>query len=602
MGVAVKAMRRAWAVGSAVLALSMAGGGLVRPAQACGGTFCDGGPNAMPVEQTGETVLFVVEDGHVEAHIQIAYDPEARAEEFAWVVPVTAIPELSVGSQQLFSSLLGATAPVYGAGQWNEPCGGGAEADPDSCDEFGDDGGGSSEKLDAAGGSGPGAPEVVQRSVVGAFEVFVLDGGTADGVMQWLGDNGFAQDEAARPILEEYLAEDHLFVAFRLTARAEASEIHPIVLRYEGQEPCVPIRLTRIAAQEDLEIRVFVLADGRFASSNYRDVTINPLKIDWANPGDNYRQVVSRAIDEPGADGRAFVTEYAGPSDPVPRNGILDPQWDPEPFALATEPLEAVQLLLQQQLVGYNGQQGECEGSHPLVEGLVARYLPTPEAVPFSYLCDDPELFAGLADPKAWIGGRFAADLETRVVDPGIHANELLDTWPYLTRLYTLISPHEMTVDPMFHGTPELPDRAGLSQIGTRNVFCDGGRSFSLPDGTLVAASGTGQWPDIAPGRMPWAQIIASLPAAGAPLVEVDNGPRIAALLDQWNRTNGPPPSPTSAASVECEGGPGPWDDGPTVGGVDQAAGCGCRTRGQGSWAWMLMVGAMVLGWRRSAA
>ena len=42
---------------------------------------------------------------------------------------------------------------------------------------------------------------------MGAFEVFVLDGGTVDGVMQWLGDNGFQQDPAAEPILGEYLAE-----------------------------------------------------------------------------------------------------------------------------------------------------------------------------------------------------------------------------------------------------------------------------------------------------------------------------------------------------------------------------------------------------------
>jgi hypothetical protein len=45
-------------------------------ADACGGTFCDSGPNAMPVDQTGENILFVIDGTTVEAHIQIQYDPD----------------------------------------------------------------------------------------------------------------------------------------------------------------------------------------------------------------------------------------------------------------------------------------------------------------------------------------------------------------------------------------------------------------------------------------------------------------------------------------------------------------------------------------------
>ena len=39
-------------------------------ARACGGTFCDVGPAAMPVDQTGENILFVIDEGFVEAHVQ----------------------------------------------------------------------------------------------------------------------------------------------------------------------------------------------------------------------------------------------------------------------------------------------------------------------------------------------------------------------------------------------------------------------------------------------------------------------------------------------------------------------------------------------------
>src|SRR5687768_10890178 len=78
-----------------------------RPAHACGGTFCDGAgnPMSMPVDQTGETIFFVVADGQVEAHIQIEYDATTEAAQFAWIVPVLATPSFEVGAQQLFVNL-----------------------------------------------------------------------------------------------------------------------------------------------------------------------------------------------------------------------------------------------------------------------------------------------------------------------------------------------------------------------------------------------------------------------------------------------------------------------------------------------------------------
>lgn len=582
------------------LSLALASTAVSRPAHACGGTFCDGGANPMPVDQTGETILFVIDQGHVEAHIQIQYDPDSGAQQFAWVVPVTALPEFSVGSQPLFTNLLDGSVPAYGSTRWNEPCAWDSDGDwDDGCDDSGDDG--DSFRLDLGlPGEDPELPEVLVAKTVGAFEVFVLDGGTVQGVMQWLGDNGFAQDQTAEPILQEYLDEGHLFAAFRLATRAEASEIHPITLRFAGDEPCVPIRLTRIAAREDMEIRALFLGDSRVASSNYRHVTLNPLRLDWLASGANYRELVSRAVDEPGADGHAFVTEYAGPSDVVMRQGLLDPRWDPNAFAQAQGLGEVADLLLEQGLVGYDPA-GECAGLHPLVEGMVAQFLPTPEEVPLSMLCEKLGSFVDAVDPMAWDGLQFAAQMQERIVDPGLRANELLDTWPVLTRLYTTLSPHEMTMDPMFHPVPEQPEQPVLTQLGARNSFCDGDVSFSLPDGRLVAMDGFGAWPEIAPDQMPWAQTVEYLPAAGAPVVEVDHRPLIDSLLEAWNAEHGPPRSPVSAW---CDGTTGDTYGGPNGGVItgnqsDEApSGCGCQSRGTGTAeaAWWSLV---LLGLRR---
>ncbi|HEY8375892.1 MAG TPA: hypothetical protein VIK91_05350, partial [Nannocystis sp.] len=66
-------------------------------AEACGANGCDGGiPNSMPVNQDGENVLFVLNKGMVEVHIQISIDENTNAQKFAWLIPIAQIPEFEV--------------------------------------------------------------------------------------------------------------------------------------------------------------------------------------------------------------------------------------------------------------------------------------------------------------------------------------------------------------------------------------------------------------------------------------------------------------------------------------------------------------------------
>ena len=74
---------------------------MTTPADACGGFFCD---NAQPVLQNAERIVFGIEDGgNVEMHVQIAY--EGPSEDFAWIVPTPAEPELFVTTSALFTQL-----------------------------------------------------------------------------------------------------------------------------------------------------------------------------------------------------------------------------------------------------------------------------------------------------------------------------------------------------------------------------------------------------------------------------------------------------------------------------------------------------------------
>ena len=521
-----------------LLCASVVGGGaLLTPsiADACGGTFCDSGPQAMPVDQTGENIIFVMDGDSVEAHIQIQYDPDTPAERFAWVVPLTAVPEFEVSSQQLFTNILAGSVPSYGFNSWNEPCGGDGGDDGwcdgdgggEGGDGDGDDGGA---KFDAGGDGGP---DIVKQETVGAFEITVLQGGTAEEVMQWLGDNGYQQDAAAEPILQEYLDDGHLFAAFKLTNGAETEEIHPIAIRYAGMEPCVPIRLTQIAAQDDMDIRVFFLGNDRAAPTNYAHIELNQTALDWRALGANYKEVVTLAIDSEMANGHAFVTEYAGTSEVVARGNLWSPQWSSEPF-VAADPKDVFDMLVSQDFVDFCEQDG-CEYTHPLLESIVHKYLPVPPNVDEGDFYSCLECFEGLIDQDAWDGQGFADDMSARIIEPGAHAVDLLETWPTLTRMYTTLSPHEMTDDPFFHMNPDLPEVMLPANAQQRN-YCDGDNVFELPDDRELIMSSAG-WPEI--DGLPWAERVEMVPQMGAPQVIVDNSMLIDMLVDEYNTENG---------------------------------------------------------------
>jgi len=519
-----------------------------RPASACGGTFCDGGggPQVMPVDQTGESILFVVEDGWVEAHVQIDYRGDPA--QFAWLVPIPlpegAEVEISVGSQALFDRLLAGTVPTFALS---------SSFEGDCNDGPPQIGCAASEDALASGDGGdfidedtpPDGPSVLTRDVAGAYEYAVLQGGTADGVGQWLDDNGFARDDDAPEILQTYLDEGFSFVAFKLRAGTGLDQIHPVVLRYPGDEPCVPLRLTRIAAIEDMQIRAFFLGDARMVPTNYRHVELNPLRFDWLGLGSNYDALVGEAIDQEGADGRAFVTEYAGSSVVVPTAGLRGLAWSSEAFLEATDATLSSTLRAQGLIAcdsstdPFTGEpiEGNCGLAHPLLMGLLRTYLPAPIGVAEQefYLCS--ECYGGV-DLSTWDLPGFAAALEEQVIGPAEHAVDVLVDNEYLTRLYTIMSPGEMTSDPLFH---ERSDLLGVTSqwTSTNRVFhCEENDRLELGNSVRIYLDDNDQPPDFE--GMSAALRIEEIPLSGAPVVLLDATEESQAMLADWNDAHDP--------------------------------------------------------------
>jgi MYXO-CTERM domain-containing protein len=580
-------------------------------AEACGGTFCDAGVmSPMPVDQTGESVIFVMGGSESEVHIQISIDPETNAEKFAWMIPLTNVPDFSVGSQPLFDRIRGATVPQYGVITTAESCGGGSgatEAFTGGGDEFGGTGG---FKLDLGGTTGDDGPQVLLSETVGAFDVVVLEDTELAPIQMWLEDNGYNWDPNAGPILQEYLDEGNVIAALKLTRGAGLADVHPITLTYPSGETCFPLRLTRIAAVEDMDIRVFVLANDRAVPTNYRHVLVNPLKIDWLNFAANYKEVITNAVDAMSADGRAFVTEYAGVSSSVPQTGIFDNAWNEQAF-VGLDPIEAVNVLNSQGLASCQDE-FFCNWNHPLVYGLLLEFLPPPVDLDpiqfYPYLADH----AAEIDPALWDNGAgFSAALLDRIIEPGLHATQLLETWPYLTRMYTTISPAEMMEDPIFHINPDLEDIAQLNNLNNY-VLCNGDAVGTLPDGREVFIPGGSPWPDI-PGELWWEEEVQTIALKGAPMTLVNNTAAINMVLAEWNLSHGWPREPSetsgtsgdtptggnedSASNPSGEGSSGS-SEGSSTGGQNDSGGCGCRSDVDAS-AGLLVLGLLGLRRRR---
>ena len=529
-----------------------------RTAHACGGTFCDGPtpqqPIPMPVRQSGENIVFALDGQTVEVHIQIQYTGDPRR--FGWVVPLQKAPtSITVGSQALFTNLLAGTVPTFQLTSSFDSCNN-SSSQPASSGGFGCGAGSSdsSQATDAAGtfngtggssasGGGPGNVDVTTKRV-GAFEVDLLTGGTAQAVTQWLTDNGYQLNSAADPIIAKYIDEGYVFAAVKLNAGESTKEIHPIVFRYPGNEPCVPLRLTSVAAEPTMGIRAFFLGDDRVVPKSYKHVTVSESAYDWTlpNPGQSYEQAVGRAVSAPTADGHAFVTDYYGPSSVVSTQGFAQPYWNGAAFANAAP--EDVLNILANQGLGVSCPSGGCTSTHPLVLPLLEKWLPAPAGVSEGAFYACVGCYKAKLVPGKWDPAGFAKDFDERIVAPGNHALDLLARWPSVTRLYTTMSPELMTEDPTFVAQPGLP-RVSPAHVATSRTTCDGRQGIELADGSHVynPSSPQAKWPPF-DTPIPAAAKVEDYSGPSGGVVVADNSGAIGKPIDSWNTAaSWPPPA-----------------------------------------------------------
>ena len=430
------------------------------PAEACG---CFAPPDpATPVVQAGERILFAVENGKVTAHIQIQY--AGNAKDFGWIVPLPSVPVVKAGTDELFTQLLATTTPSYKV----ENDFSGAQC-PQATGGFALGCGGSPVALNRA--AGPPTQEatpspVVVQSTVGSFEYAVLKADDKAEMLKWLADNRYFIPTGTEDVIGPYVRPGAFFLALKLQSGASTGDITPIVLEYASQLPMVPIILTSVAAQPNMGIQVWLLGNGRAVPRNYHHVVVNDAELDWLSGVDNYAAVVTKAVAET-PEKHAFVTEYAGPSAPMRDKVVTRGQFGTEEnLASATTPGDFVTRLL---VAGF----GRDNVLPPVVRSVFFSQLPYPPALEQAGVSRErflqdvdyflgtfrqqrPELFTGYT--STFDAPSLARAVFAQYVTPMRELNQLFTTHPKLTRLFTTLSPADMTRDPVFSFNATLPD------------------------------------------------------------------------------------------------------------------------------------------------
>ena len=266
-----------------------------RPATACGGLFCQN----SPVDQSAERILFSVNpNGSITSLIEIAYT--GSAPDFSWILPIPeaisaddlAVPE---SGDEVFAELHQLTDVQI------------IPPPPPLCAENL-----RMRSVEDAVVMESGV-EIFASGEVGPFGFDVIGSEDPDALINWLRDNNYRVEPPMEPLINVYVEEGFAFIAMRLLDGETSDSIQPIEITYPGTQPMIPLRLTAVAANPNMPIFTWVFANQQAVPENYAHMEIATEELTFFPfGGNNYQALMMQRADA--FDGRAFITEFAGPS------------------------------------------------------------------------------------------------------------------------------------------------------------------------------------------------------------------------------------------------------------------------------------------------
>jgi len=482
-----------WLVASALACGAVAGVvATPRTARACG---CFALPSpATPVIQAGERILFAKDGSDVVAVIQVQY--QGAADRFAWLVPLPAVPRVELGTDEVFTQLDRVTQPEFRLttevircdGTVSRTSGGfGCSADSAA------NGGDNFTRVGDMGAAADAGSLLVAQAAVGPYEYAVLKADDRTELLQWLSDNRYFVPTGTDDALAPYIRPGAYFLAIKLRSGESTGDLVPIVLRYTADLPMIPIMLTAVGAVPNMGILVYVLGESRAIPRNYYHSVANELPY-WLGESTYQRIIIKAAAEAP--EHHTFFTQYAGRGAGPTVSAALGSATRFGNKATLKTFTDPSQYLRELRLAGFNFSDGA-------LLSLLLRYIPMPANLPVPGLSPGQfyssyDYYISLAAPDGDVDGGVAPtpfdpvgltdEIWTRIVEPTRATQALFATRPYLTRLYTVLSPADMTKDPVFSFARNQPEVASV-RTATATLPCRGQSWITTDQGLTSYAS-----------------------------------------------------------------------------------------------------------------
>jgi hypothetical protein len=254
-------------------------------AAACGGMFSAD----SYTEQSAERLIFAVSPGLVTLYEQIHYTGSPK--DFAWVLPVPAVPTVGTAQINLFQDLDQQTAPrFYTPSTPNCGFNGGTGA--------------------AAPSQRSGSVNVYGSGTVGPYNYNVIGSSNPQALAQWLTDHHYKIPAESQVEMQPYIAAHMFFLAMRLQGSAGIQDMTPVRITYAnvGLSVTIPLRMATPMGKEPLGVQVWIFAKSRYVPQNYQTLQLDYNRLATTS----YPALVNQAVSKVG--GHGFVTEYAQPT------------------------------------------------------------------------------------------------------------------------------------------------------------------------------------------------------------------------------------------------------------------------------------------------
>lgn len=235
----------------AVVLVALAG---AKPTPAC----CPAPPSGKPVVNADQTVILIWDADTKTQHFIRKASFKSDADDFGFVVPTPARPELNESGNEAFPLLERLTAPEQ-------------QVAPRPSEGMGCGCGASKRAVHVAAG----AARVLEEKMVAGFKAVVLEADTTDALVGWLKSNGYAYSPEVQTWAKPYVEAGWKFTALKVAKSDTAKDAKNVAasalrLTFKTDRPLFPYRepnpeksAAALGAKNRL-LRIYFIADGRY--------------------------------------------------------------------------------------------------------------------------------------------------------------------------------------------------------------------------------------------------------------------------------------------------------------------------------------------------